>query len=104
MPMRSEGQMTGCPGRDRSSWTSDDIFDVSCPRCGIEVEFFKDDARRRCPSCGLRISNPHREVRCDQWCGAAEQCSIGRSALSDELGGASGRQARQPPFIGPLLR
>jgi len=46
------GMDRGCPGQDRSSWTADDIFEVPCGDCGEPVEFFKDDARRYCRSCG----------------------------------------------------
>jgi len=68
----------GCPGHDRSAWTPDDIYDVVCARCGATVEFFKDDARRRCPSCGAAIANPRREAGCADWCAAADKCSLGR--------------------------
>ena len=72
----------GCPGRDRSSWTPDDIFEAPCCHCGAPVEFFKDDARRTCPSCGQRTPNPRQDVGCAGWCAAADKCSIGRNALS----------------------
>jgi hypothetical protein len=72
----------GCPGRDRSSWTADDIFDAPCCHCGAPVEFFKDDARRTCPACGQRTPNPRQDVGCAAWCSAADKCSVGRNALS----------------------
>ena len=50
--------MAGCPGRDLINWTPDDIFDVPCRECGAPVEFFKDDKRRRCASCGTVMFNP----------------------------------------------
>lgn len=75
----------GCPGSDRSSWTPDDIFEVACERCGASVEFFKDDARRRCPSCGATLANPKREPGCADWCAAAEKCSLGRDVLGADL-------------------
>jgi hypothetical protein len=68
----------GCPGRDRRSWTADDIFDEPCPRCGEAIEFFKDDRRRRCSSCGLMVPNPRLNEGCAKWCGAAERCALGR--------------------------
>lgn len=71
----------GCPGRDRSSWTPDDIFDVSCPECGAAVEFFKDDVRRYCGGCGTCIPNPRQGVSCATWCAAADKCSLARDAL-----------------------
>jgi hypothetical protein len=30
-----------CPGQDRRHWKTEDIFDVSCPRCGKKIEFLK---------------------------------------------------------------
>ncbi len=74
----------GCPGRDRSSWTPDDIFEVACERCGAAVEFFKDDARRRCPSCGVLVANPKREPACTDWCAAVDKCSLGREILGPD--------------------
>ncbi len=72
--------MTGCPGRDLSSWTPDDIFEVACGACGTAVEFFKDDAKRMCPGCGACIPNPRQKVGCAAWCASADKCSIGRNA------------------------
>jgi endogenous inhibitor of DNA gyrase (YacG/DUF329 family) len=80
----------GCPGSDRSSWTPDDIYEVPCPRCGAPVEFFKDDARRRCPSCGASLANPKREPGCADWCAAAEKCSLGRELLGGDEDGPEG--------------
>lgn len=71
----------GCPGRDRSSWGPDDIFEVPCDSCGTAVEFFRDDVRRYCSSCGACVPNPRRAVSCVDWCAAAERCSTGRSLL-----------------------
>ncbi len=36
----------GCPGRDRSNWTPDDIFEAPSAVCGAAVEFLNDVARR----------------------------------------------------------
>jgi hypothetical protein len=68
--------MTGCPGRDRSSWTYDDIYEVPCPGCGALVELFKDDVCRACPGCGRKVPNPRRDARCADWCPAADRCSL----------------------------
>jgi hypothetical protein len=73
----------GCPGRDRSSWTPDDIFDVMCPECGAPVEFFKDDVRRHCSRCRACIPNPRRDVSCATWCAAADKCSRARDGLGE---------------------
>ncbi len=80
--------MAGCPGRDRSSWTPDDIFDVACPACGTQVEFFKDDKRRRCPDCGVCIVNPKEARSCADWCASADKCSLFREAVVDTPGKA----------------
>ena len=76
--------MARCPGQDRSSWTADDIYEIECPCCGDQIEFFKDDARRVCPSCGSRVTNPRFDLGCAAWCSAAEQCSILRGVAPVE--------------------
>jgi hypothetical protein len=78
------GMDNGCPGQDRSNWTADDIFEVPCTRCGEPVEFFKDDARRYCRSCGTCIPNPKLDIGCAAWCAAAEKCSVGRQWIEDD--------------------
>jgi hypothetical protein len=62
-----------CPGQDTRYWKKGDIFDVPCPECGREVEFFKDDVRRQCP-CGRFIVNPKLDLACAEWCEHAEKC------------------------------
>ena len=32
-----------CPGQDTLYWKPGAIFEAKCPKCGKEVEFFKDD-------------------------------------------------------------
>jgi hypothetical protein len=73
----------GCPGQDRRTWTPDDIFEVPCAGCGAPVEFFKDDARRRCTTCGATNPNPRQAAGCASWCAAAEKCSVGRQWFDD---------------------
>ena len=41
-----------CPGQDTQYWKAGAIFDVPCPECGRDVEFFKDDTTRKCGGCG----------------------------------------------------
>jgi hypothetical protein len=79
--------MARCPGQDRSSWTADDIYEIECPCCGSQVEFFKDDARRLCPACGSRVANPRYDLGCAAWCAAADKCSIARGGTLVEPGG-----------------
>jgi len=63
-----------CPGQDTRYWKPGDIFVAECPKCGAEIEFFKDDTRRRCAWCGHLFYNPKIELGCAEWCQYAEQC------------------------------
>ncbi len=63
-----------CPGQDTRFWKPGDIFVTECPKCGAEIEFFKDDARRRCAWCGHLFYNPKIELGCAEWCQYAEKC------------------------------
>ena len=63
-----------CPGQDTRYLKPDDIFEVDCGQCGYSIEFFKDDASRRCPNCGSRVANPKISVGCAQWCKHAKEC------------------------------
>ncbi len=63
-----------CPGQDTRYWKADDIFTVECPKCGAEIEFFKDDTRRRCAWCGHLFYNPRIELGCAEYCQYADKC------------------------------
>jgi hypothetical protein len=63
-----------CPGQDTRHWKSGDIFTVECPKCGAEIEFFKDDTRRRCAWCGHLFYNPKIAMGCAEWCQYADKC------------------------------
>ena len=63
-----------CPGQDKRYWKDDAVFEVPCPRCAHEVEFFKDENMGRCHSCGHRFSNPKISLDCTEWCAYAEEC------------------------------
>jgi len=63
-----------CPGQERRFWRPKDVVEVRCARCNRSVEFFKDDATRRCPGCGLRITNPKVRMGCAQWCKFVKEC------------------------------
>lgn len=63
-----------CPGQDSRYWKPGAIFDARCPRCGNEVEFFKDDTTRLCKKCGHRFLNPGLDFGCASYCKYAEQC------------------------------
>ena len=63
-----------CPGQDMQYWDAGAIFDVACPECDAQVEFYKDDTTRSCPSCGHRFVNPKMDFGCAAYCKYAEQC------------------------------
>lgn len=63
-----------CPGQDTRFWKPGDIFTTECPKCGAEIEFFKDDTRRRCAWCGHLFYNPKIDLGCAEWCQYAEKC------------------------------
>ncbi|MBN1497670.1 MAG: phosphohydrolase [Spirochaetes bacterium] len=65
---------TICPGQDTRYWRPGDIFNVPCGSCGASIEFFKDDAVRRCSRCGARVRNPRLSTGCAQWCRHAKEC------------------------------
>ncbi|MCX5866932.1 MAG: HD domain-containing protein [Proteobacteria bacterium] len=65
---------TICPGQDTRFWKPGDIFEAVCGKCGRPIEFFKDDAARRCPGCGQRVQNPKISLGCAQWCEHAREC------------------------------
>jgi len=63
-----------CPGQDSQYWKPGAVFEVKCPKCGNEVEFFKDDPTRKCAKCGHRFLNPGLDFGCASYCPYAEQC------------------------------
>ena len=63
-----------CPGQDSRYWKPGAIFEVKCPECGADVEFFKDDSTRRCKKCGHKFLNPTMNFGCASYCKYAEQC------------------------------
>ena len=67
-------QSAKCPGQDRRNWKPEDIFDHNCPHCQAAMEFWKTDARVKCPECGEHIMNPRFNLGCALWCAYAEQC------------------------------
>jgi HD superfamily phosphodiesterase len=70
-----------CPGQDSRFWKPSDVFEAPCPHCGASVEFWKDEPRRRCRSCGKTAPNPKFDMGCAKWCKFADAC-LGRHASS----------------------
>jgi len=64
-----------CPGQDTRYWKPGDIFEAPCPACGATVEFFKDEATRRCKACAAVVRNPKKDLGCAEWCQFADQCT-----------------------------
>ncbi|ACL04033.1 metal dependent phosphohydrolase [Desulfatibacillum aliphaticivorans] len=82
---------TMCPGQDTMFWSADDVFEIPCGNCGHEIEFFRDDARRRCPKCQHMVKNPKLNLGCALWCEHAKEC-LGydpKEKLAAGEGGAS---------------
>ena len=63
-----------CPGQDTQFWNCDAIFETQCPECGAPLEFFKDDATRRCGQCKKKIVNPKMDFGCASYCQFAQEC------------------------------
>jgi hypothetical protein len=63
-----------CPGQDTQYWEPDAVFEVKCPVCSSDIEFFKDDPYRTCRACGHEMINPKMDFGCAAYCKFAEQC------------------------------
>jgi len=63
-----------CPGQDQRFWKPEDIFEVACPFCGHDIEFWKDDPTRPCDQCGRIVRNPKIDLGCAKWCPHAQEC------------------------------
>ena len=72
--------MAKCPGQDSQQWGFDAIFDVECPKCHAQVEFFKDEVRHRC-KCGEIVFNERMDLGCAKWCPSAATC-VGPDAVA----------------------
>ena len=67
-----------CPGQNMQYWEFDDIYNINCPFCDHEIEFWKDEPLRLCPSCGEEVRNTQMDLGCAKWCKFAEDC-IGKA-------------------------
>ncbi len=65
---------TRCPGQDMRFWRPEDIFEVRCPYCGDDIEFFKDEPALTCRSCHKEVRNPRIDLGCAKWCRYAKEC------------------------------
>ena len=81
-----------CPGQDTRYWKPEDIFEVACPSCGAEIEFWKDEPIRQCSACSMEVRNPRFDFGCAEWCEFAEECLGG----DPEAGGTAGGHLRRP--------
>ncbi len=63
-----------CPGQNTQYWKPDDIYFIECPFCGGEIEFWKDEPVRVCPSCKKKVPNPKIDTGCAKWCDHADEC------------------------------
>lgn len=66
--------MSKCPGQDTQQWGFDAIYDVDCPKCGVAIEFFKDQVKRRCSQCQEVVFNERMDLGCAKWCPSADSC------------------------------
>ena len=94
---------TMCPGQDTRYWRPDDIFTVPCGSCGAAIEFFKDDAARRCPACGIRVRNPRLSMGCAQWCRHAKEC-LGYDPRETDAGDARNGHSVAEAIIDAMKR
>lgn len=81
-----------CPGQDQRYWKPEDVFQVACPGCGAEIEFWKDEPFHLCAQCRMVVRNPRMDFGCAKWCKSAEEClgeergaPVRAAALCDRL-------------------
>jgi DNA-directed RNA polymerase subunit RPC12/RpoP len=55
-------------------WKPEDICLARCPHCGAEIEFWKDEPVRQCPSCRKEVRNPKLDPGCAEWCKHGPEC------------------------------
>ncbi|MDR3567397.1 MAG: hypothetical protein P4L43_05145 [Syntrophobacteraceae bacterium] len=63
-----------CPGQDTRYWGPEAVSEISCPKCGGPIEFFKDESSRKCRKCGEKVLNPKMDFGCALYCKFASQC------------------------------
>jgi len=63
-----------CPGMNPAYFKPKDIKINKCVNCGKEIEFWKDDIRLKCRSCGHVNFNPNIGNTCLVYCKKAAEC------------------------------
>jgi len=58
----------------RRNWTTKDVVERPCRKCGRILEFWKDDVKVRCPRCAESTFNPNLGNICLSWCEKAVEC------------------------------
>jgi putative nucleotidyltransferase with HDIG domain len=91
--------MLRCPGQDQRFWRPEDIFDVGCPGCGKNIEFFKDEPRMKCRNCGRMVANPKLDLGCAQWCQYAVQCAAASGVKNIDSTSSVGDALRRLPRL-----
>lgn len=91
--------VTMCPGQNTAFWRPGDIFDITCPNCGTAVEFFKDEARRRCAGCGHVFSNPKLNEGCAKWCKFADKCLGLNDSVRQDNSDEAGAEGAEEPLV-----
>jgi len=76
---------SNCPGQDMRFWKPEDIFEAPCPHCGIAMEFWKDDMKRKCRSCGKFARNPRLDLGCAECASMPRSASAFRKSLNSGL-------------------
>ena len=84
-----------CPGQDMRYLKPEDVYNVRCPRCKAEVEFFKDEPVQRCPACRREVRNPKIDLGCAKWCAYAEQCLGELAGTADVVEPVENRLVRE---------
>ncbi len=91
-----------CPGQDTRYWKPGDIFDTGCPHCGSKVEFFKDEATRRCRSCRKTVVNPRMDFGCAAYCKYAADCLGGLGPSCSQSAVNIGKKGISPEQVEDL--
>lgn len=73
-----------CPGMSPRFFKPGDIKEKNCIHCNKTIEFWKDDVRVTCRSCGEVNFNPDLGTTCLVWCKSAAQC-LGNDDIKEWL-------------------